>query len=66
MKIFDLGEYRYLFRDNEAFEDFVGVLRERTSESLTPVVIEQEVIGALLSSEATEKALMNRMLNKQE
>ena len=56
-----LDECRSLFRDDDALETFVKAIRDRPD--FTPIMLDDELIGALLSPTAAKEVLYNRLVH---
>ncbi len=59
-----LDEYKDLFRDEDAFAQFVQVLEEKLQDDFSPVLSQTEVLGAFLSSEAAKDVIYDRIVRR--
>lgn len=59
-----LDEHRKLFRDEASFREFVRILSQQLGKDLSPVISNEEVLGAMLSPEATKEMLSERMMRR--
>jgi hypothetical protein len=64
MNSFILDKHRGLFRDEEAFNQFVSQIKEASREDLSVMYSKQEMIGAVLSPEGAQSFLLERMLKR--
>ncbi len=57
-----LDECRPLFRDDARYDEFVTWLIEKLGHDFSPVIAGQNVLGSILSPEATKEVLYDRMI----
>lgn len=62
--IINLDNYRHLFRDEEAFDEFAEILRSSMEQELRPIICHNRVIGSALSAGGTKDFLYDRMVKR--
>lgn len=59
-----MEEYRDLFKSPESFCEFVNAIREKSADDFSPVLSGQEVIGSIMSPEATKDFILDRLVRR--
>ena len=60
----NLDDYKGLFRDDHAFDEFVGVLRGAASATVLPVFSGQQLLGGITSPGGVKEWLSERFLKR--
>jgi hypothetical protein len=64
MAVINLDKYEGLFKDPTSFQNFVSDFTSDLSSDLVPVIANHEVVGAIVSREATKDVLCARLVKK--
>ena len=59
-----LDECKPLFKDNAGYEEFVAWLVGKLGQDFAPVIAGKNVLGSVLSPEATKEVLYDRMIQR--
>lgn len=59
-----LDECKSLFRDDAGYEEFVSWLINKLGHDFSPVIAGKNVLGSVLSPEATKEVLYDRMIQR--
>jgi len=59
-----LDDYRDLFRDSESFSKFINAFRKASSGDLTMLMASNEVVGSVMSPQATKDVIYDRMIQR--
>lgn len=64
MAVINLDKYEGLFKDAGSFQSFVLSFKSDLGSDLSPIVANHEVVGAIVSPEATKDVLCARLAKK--
>ena len=56
-----LDDMKPLFKNGESYERFVAELTSRLGNDLSPIMADDQVIGSVLSPEATKDVMFERL-----
>lgn len=59
-----LEEHKNLFRDEQSYEQFVQLLASVLGQDMSLIMSRDQVLGAILSPEATKEVLYDRIIRK--
>jgi hypothetical protein len=59
--VINLYKFKFLFRDDAAYEEFIGVFRESLRYDLRTIMSKDEVLGLSLSDEGAKEVLYSRL-----
>ncbi|MDA1052999.1 MAG: hypothetical protein O3C40_21305 [Planctomycetota bacterium] len=60
----NLDDHKELFRDHDAFESFVAVLRQASQASVAPIFAGQQLLGGIASPDGMKEFLSERFLRR--
>ena len=60
----NLDDHKELFRDNDAFERFVALLRQASQSSVSPIFAGQQLLGGIASPKGMKEFLSERFIRR--
>jgi len=58
MNFLNLSEYRKLFQNDTSYKKFIELIRK--SKDFTPIMLNQKVIGRIISADTTKKIIIDK------